>query len=131
MEGHTGQLAVEFRDNLAHSLGGTSGGGDDVLASTTASTPVLAGGSVNGLLGGGGGVHGSHQTLNDLELVVEDLGNGGEAVGGAGCVGHDGHVLGVLALIDTHHEHGGISRGGGDDVQVLQGHDHRVQRILH
>merc|ERR1719423_254925 len=94
-----------------------------VLSSATATTPVLAGGTVNRLLGGGGGVDGGHQTLNDLELIVEDLSDGGEAVGGARGIGHDGHVLGVFTLIHAHHKHGGIGRGGGDD--------HRVQCLLH
>lgn len=39
--------------------------------------------SVNGLLGSSDGVHGGHQTLNDLEVVVDNLCKGSEAVGGA------------------------------------------------
>lgn len=58
---------------------------------------------------------GGHETLDNSEVVVDDLGEGGEAVGGAGSVGDDG-VLGVVLLeVDTDNEHGGISRGGGDD----------------
>lgn len=36
------------------------------------------------------------------------LSDGGEAVGGARCVGHDVHVGGVLVLVDAHHEHRGV-----------------------
>ena len=32
-----------------------------------------------------------HQALDDLEVVVDDLGDGGQAVGGAGCVRDDVH----------------------------------------
>ena len=114
-ESHTSQLAVKAREDLTDSLGGTSGSRDDVVHAGTAITPALAGGTVNRLLGGGGGVDGGHQTFNDTVLLVEDLGEGSETVGGARGVGDNVHVLGVLLLVDTHDEHRGISRGGRDD----------------
>src|SRR5699024_6633067 len=80
--GHTGQLAVELGDNLAHSLGGAGGGGDDVAGSGAAASPVLQGRAVHSLLGGGGGVDRGHQAVGDAELVVENLGDGSQAVGG-------------------------------------------------
>ena len=43
----------------------------------------LAAGSVHSLLCGGDGVHGGHQTLQDPEVVIDHLGEGGQAVGGA------------------------------------------------
>ena len=46
---------------------------------------------------------------------MDDLGEGGQAVGGARGVGDD-LVLGLVGLeVDTAHEHGGVSRGGRDD----------------
>lgn len=81
------ELAVKARDDLANSLGGTSGGGDDVSVNTTATTPVFVRGAVDGLLSSGGGVDGGHQGLDDTELVVDDLGEGCQAVGRAGGVG--------------------------------------------
>ena len=33
--------------------------------------------------------HSGHEALNDAELVIHDLGDGGQAVGGAGGVGDD------------------------------------------
>lgn len=113
--GHTGELAVKLGDNLADSLGGTGGGGDDVLGRSTATTPVLRGRSVNGLLGGGVGVDGGHETLNNSELIVDDLGEGSKAVGGARGVGENVDVLGVRLVVDTHNEHGGIGGRSGDD----------------
>src|SRR5699024_7262822 len=67
--GHTGQLAVQSGDNLAHGLGSAGGGGDDVAGSSAATTPVLHGHAVNGLLGSGGGVNGGHQAVGDAESV--------------------------------------------------------------
>jgi hypothetical protein len=75
----------------------------------------LARGSVDGLLGGGGGVDGGHQTLDNLEVVVDDLGEGRQAVGGAGRVGHD-LVAGVVGIeVDSDNKHGSVGTGGGDD----------------
>ncbi|GBE61686.1 glyceraldehyde-3-phosphate dehydrogenase, putative [Babesia ovata] len=87
-EGHTGELAVQVGDDLANSLGGTSGGGDDVGTGATASPPVLAtaGSTVDGQLVGSGGVDGGHETLDNAELVVHNLGQGSQTVGGAASV---------------------------------------------
>mmetsp|Transcript_6214 Transcript_6214/g.16870 ORF Transcript_6214/g.16870 Transcript_6214/m.16870 type:complete len:334 (+) Transcript_6214:333-1334(+) len=114
-EGHAGELAVEGGEHLADSLGSTSGGGDDVLARAAAAAPVLARGAVHGLLRGGGGVHSGHETLHDAVLLVDDLSEGRKAVGGARGVGEDVDVLGVRGVVHAHHEHGGVSGGGGDD----------------
>ena len=88
--------------------------------------------TVNGLLGGGGGVDGGHQTLNNGELhrqdlvaflltnlttyvVVDDLGERSQTVGGARSVG-DNLVLGLVRLeVDTANEHGGIGGRSRDD----------------
>ena len=73
------------------------------------------GGTVDGLLSGRGGVDGGHQTLDDTVLVVDDLGERGQAVGCAGSVGDDG-VLGVVSIqVDAANEHWGISGRSGDD----------------
>jgi len=40
-EGHTGQLAVEFWDDLSDGLSGAGGGGDDVLSGSASASPVL------------------------------------------------------------------------------------------
>lgn len=56
-----------------------------------------------------------HQTLNNVKVVMDDLGERGQAVGSAGSVGNNLHVLLVSFKVDTADKHGGISRGGGDD----------------
>lgn len=113
--GHAGELAVKLGDDLTNGLSGTGGRGDDVLGSSTASTPVLGGGTIDGLLGSSVGVDGGHETLDDGEVVVDDLGQGSQAVGGARGVGDNVGAAVVGLLIDTHHVHGSIGRGGGDD----------------
>jgi len=113
--GHASELAVELRDDLADGLGGAGAAGDDVLGSTTATTPVLGGGTIDGLLGGSVGVDGGHETLDDAELVVDNLGERSKAVGGARGVGEDIGAAVIGLLVDAHHVHGGIGRGGGDD----------------
>jgi len=58
---------------------------------------------------------GGHQALDNTVLVIDDLGERGQAVGRAGCIGDDS-VLGVVCLqVDTTNEHWGISGRSGDD----------------
>ncbi len=115
-DGHTGQFAVEFGQNLADSLRSTGGGRNHVFEDSASASPVLLGGTVNGLLGGCGSVDGGHETALDAELVVEDLGDRSKAVRGAGSVGHDLDA-GVGLMVDTIDEHRGgvLGRSGHDD----------------
>ena len=66
-------------------------------------------------LSGRGGVDGGHEALLDAKVLMNDLGEGGEAIGGARGVGHNigGAIVG--RVVDAHHKHGGVGRGGGDD----------------
>lgn len=129
-ESHSGEFSVEGGDDFSDGFGSSSAGGDDVLGGTTAIAPQLSGWTVDGLLGGGDGVYSGHQTLDDTEVVVDDLGQGSQAVGGAGGVTERRHlerpgeldepddvVVGgaVLLVVDSHDEHRGIGRGSGDD----------------
>jgi len=114
-EGKTGELTVELGDDLTDSLGSTGGGGDNVTRGGTATSPVLVGRTVDGLLGGSDGVDSGHQTLNDTEVVVDDLGKGSQTVGGARSVRDDLEVRSVLVLVDTDDEHGSVSRRSRDD----------------
>jgi len=116
---HTGELAVELGDDLADSLGGAGGGGDDVACCCTAAAPVLNGNAVEDLLTGSGGVNSGHEAFHDAELLVENLGNGSKAVGGAGSVGDESHVLGVLVEVNTADEHGRSVLGGSAHDDLL------------
>ena len=116
-ESHAGQLAVQLGDNLANRLGSAGGGRNDVAGSSPSASPVLLGRTVNGLLGAGGGVNSGHQAVNNAELVVDNLGQRSQAVGGAGGVGNDVHVRGVLVLVNTHNEHGSVlGRSGNNNL---------------
>ena len=115
--GHTRELAVELGKNLADSLGSTRGGRNHVLEDATATAPILLGRTVNSLLGGGSGVNRGHETALDAELVVENLGDGSQAVRGAGSVGND-VLTGVGLVVDAVDEHRGrvLGRSGHDDL---------------
>merc|ERR1719462_336519 len=94
-ESHTSQLAVELGHHFAHSLGGTGRGR-------------------NSLLGGSHSMDGAHESLNDSEVVIDDLDQRSQAVGGAGSVADNGHGWVELVVVDSHDEHGGIGAGGRD-----------------
>ena len=49
-------------------------------------------------------VDGGHQAGLNAEGIVEGLSQRSQAVGGAGCVRDDGHVVGVLLVVDTVNE---------------------------
>ena len=54
-------------------------------------------------------------TFNDSKVVIDNLGQGSKAVGGAGGIRDNSQALVILVMVDTHHKHGSISRGSGDD----------------
>ncbi len=56
-----------------------------------------------------------HEALDDLEVVVDDLGERGEAVGRARRVGDDRVLRVVRLVVDAHDVHRGVGRRGGDD----------------
>ena len=62
-------------------------------------------------------MNGGHQAVGDAELVIQYLGDGGQAVGGAGGIGDKVHA-GVIGLVVDAHDEGGrhiILGWGGDD----------------
>ena len=111
------QLALELGDDLADCLCSAGAGGDDIAVNAAAETPVLLGEAVDDLLSCGVGVNGGHETLDDAEVVVYDLGERSQAVGGAGCVGNDLDVGSVLIKVYAADEHRGIvlGRAGQND----------------
>ena len=64
-------------------------------------------------------MHRGHQALYNAELVIEDLCNGRQTVGGAGGVGNKRHIAGVLIKVHAAHKHGGIVLGGRTHDNVL------------
>ena len=75
--GHASELPVQLWDDLAHSLGSTSGCRDDVLGSPTAITPQLSRGAIHSLLGGSDGMDCGHEPFHNAKVVMDDLGQGG------------------------------------------------------
>lgn len=101
-EGDTVKLTGEGGDNQGDGLSGTSGGGDDVKSSGASAAEVAVSGVEEALVARVR-VSGSHHSADDAELIVENLHEGGHAVGGTGSVGHDVVlVVGVILLVDTH-----------------------------
>jgi len=60
-------------------------------------------------------VDGGHETLDNGEVIVDDLGERGKAVGGARSVGDNLNVGLVGLLVDTHDVHRSIGRRSRDD----------------
>jgi len=60
-------------------------------------------------------VHGCHEALDDLEVVVDHLGERCQAVGGARGIGDDLVARIVSIQVHTDDEHRRVSRRGGDD----------------
>jgi hypothetical protein len=115
-DGHTCELSVEFWDNFSDGLGCSSTGRDEVVQGTSSSAPVLSalGRSINDELIGSSGVDGGHETFDDSELVVDNLGKGCKTVRCTGSVGEDFGVS-VSGVVHTHDVHGSIGRRGRDD----------------
>ncbi|KAL6062184.1 hypothetical protein STEG23_015915 [Scotinomys teguina] len=84
MEGHARELPIQLWDDLAHSLGSTSGYKDDVLGSLTAIISQLSRRTIHRLLSGSDGVDCGHESFHNTKVVMDDLGRGR---GGGGDVG--------------------------------------------
>ena len=119
-EGHAGEFALHLRAHEAHRLGCAGAGGDDVGGRGAAVTPSFAARAVHRLLGGGVGVDGGHQTLSNSEAFLEQhVHDRGQAVCGAGGVGHDVMIRAVVEMVVHAHHHGEIlvlGRGGNNHL---------------
>ena len=82
-ESHSSQFSVEARNHFSHSLGGSCRRRDDVGSGRSTTTPVLVARPVDRLLDGRVRVHGRHQGLDDVVLLVDDFGQRGQTVGRA------------------------------------------------
>ena len=73
----------------------------------------------------GVGVNGGHDAVLNAELVVQDLGQRSQAVGGAGSVGDDVVLrIVVVAVVDAHDEGAvNVLAGSGDDDLLGAGLD--------
>ena len=109
---HARQFAIQFRQDLAHRLGGTGRGGNHIGHGRSSATPILAtlGGSIHDQLRGCTGMNGRHEAFDNAKFFVNHLGQGSEAIGGTRGIGQD-RFSGILSVIDTHDKHGSILAG--------------------
>ena len=75
-EGHASELPVQLWDELAHSLGSTSGCRDDVLGSVMAIRPQLPREAIHSLLSGSDGMDRGHEPFHNAKVVMDDHGRG-------------------------------------------------------
>mmetsp|Transcript_11270 Transcript_11270/g.26723 ORF Transcript_11270/g.26723 Transcript_11270/m.26723 type:complete len:421 (-) Transcript_11270:32-1294(-) len=118
-EGNAVKLALELGENESDSLGSASGGGHDGEGSSAGAAEIAVGGIQQALVTSIG-VGGGHGALHNAELLVEDLNERREAVGGAGRVGDN--VLGlrvVVLCIHTDNICGDIALARSSDDNLL------------
>nr|KAF6387325.1 hypothetical protein mMyoMyo1_007834 [Myotis myotis] len=65
--------------------------------------------------GHGDGMDCGHESLHDAKVVMDDLGQGSQAVGSAGGIADNLEGVVILVMVHTHHKHGGIHRRDRDD----------------
>src|SRR6185369_15117082 len=95
--------------------GRAGGRRDHALGGGPRAAQVLVG-QVQDLLVVRVGVDGRHLALHDPEAVVQHLGHRGQAVRGAGGVGHDVVLRRVVLLVvHAHHDRDVLVLGGGGD----------------
>src|SRR5579862_2626459 len=114
--GNAVELATHLGDNQGDRLGGAGSGRHDVEGRGAGIAQVLAG-QVERALGIGVGVNGAHEAVLDAEVVQQHLDHGRQAVGGAGGVG-DNVVLGGIVFVVVDAEDYGdvlVLGGRGDD----------------
>lgn len=118
-EGEAIELALESGNDLTDGLGGTGGGGNDVDGGVTGTAEIVVD-LIADTLVIGVGVDSGHETADNTEFVVEGLGDGGEAVSGAGSVGDAKVLVLELVSVDTADD-GGIAviLGGNSDDDLL------------
>ena len=118
-EGNAVELALQLGQHKGDGLGGTGGGGHDGQSGGTGAAEVAVGGVEQALVTSVR-VGGGHGALDNSELLIQNLDEGGKAVGGAGGVGDNVLGLGVVVtLVHTNNVGGHISLAGGGDHHLL------------
>ena len=72
-------------------------------------------GPSEGLLDGSDRMDCGHESLYHAKIVMDDLSQKDQAVGGAGGIPTILEGVLILLMVHTHHKHGGISKRGRDD----------------
>ncbi len=118
-DGEALEPAEQVGDDEADRLGGAGRGRHEVDGGAAGAAVVLVR-RVEQALVAGVGVDRRHHAVADAERLVEHLGHGGQAVGGAGGVGDDVVALGVVVGLEVDAERDGdvgvLGRGGDDHL---------------
>lgn len=77
--------------------------------------PQFPKGAIHGLLSGSDGLDGGHESFHDTKVVMNDLGQRGEAVGGAGSIADLLRAVSILFRVLAHHK----SAEGAEMVALL------------
>ena len=80
--------------------------------------PQLPRGAIHGLLGSNNGMDCGHESLYNAKVVMDDLGQGGQALGGTGSIADNLHGVVILVMVHTHHKHG-VSTEGAEMMTLL------------
>src|SRR5207253_10232979 len=107
--GHAVELAVQLGEDEADGARGARAARDDGGGGGARAAEILVG-QVEDALVVGVGVDGGHQAAPDAERLVQHLGDGGEAVGGARGVGDDGVPGRVVGAVVHAHADGQVRR---------------------
>src|SRR5215208_4198054 len=116
-DGDAVEPALELRQNEANGLGGTGRGRDHRQRGGPGPVQILVQ-RIQRRLVAGIRMHGGHESLVDADRVIDDLGDGGEAIGGAGGVRHHLVLGGELVVIDAEDDGqvGTLGRGRDQDT---------------
>src|SRR5438552_7204309 len=110
------ELALQFGNDEVKSFGGAGGAGNHVDGGGTRAAEILVR-EVEEFLVIGVRVDGGHGAAVDAESFLENFGDGGEAIGGAGSVGNDvvrRRIVGLVVHAEDESGVGAIGRGGDD-----------------
>eukprot|EP01025_Chloroclados_australasicus_P024675 TRINITY_DN24741_c0_g2_i2.p2 TRINITY_DN24741_c0_g2~~TRINITY_DN24741_c0_g2_i2.p2 ORF type:complete len:412 (+),score=84.29 TRINITY_DN24741_c0_g2_i2:220-1455(+) len=116
-ERDTVELALDFRKDESDGLGRARRGGHDVERCGTRAAQVAVRGVQEALVTGVG-VRRGHCALDDAEFLLDDLHEGGHAIGGAGGVRDNGVLVLVVLVVDAHHEGGDVALAGRGDEDL-------------
>ena len=114
-EGHTGKLAVQFRQYFANCFSGSGGRWNNVRPGASPASPIFRRWTVDGFLRRCRCVYGRHETFLDAEFLVDNLRQRRQAVGRARRVRNHRFALLIFRVVDTDDVHRRIRGWGGNN----------------
>src|ERR1700676_439638 len=105
------ELAFKFGDDEMERLGGAGGAGNHVDGGGTGAAEIFVR-EIEEALIVGVGVNGGHGAAVDAESVMKDFGDRSEAIGGAGGVGNDVMLGGIVGFVVDAEDESGVGTVG-------------------